>query len=226
MRHSLTIALLALSAFVVGCSASDSGDRSIGPAASLDAGDIVVDLNRDVRDNLASHFSVAASKLPNRVAELRYDFNETSRTLVGEEGIVTGDFIFFAEGDPIQKGSIAIYYSAGHTQWFRSGLFEVSEDVTPNVHQFTVTVRDASTRQPVVGAQVEAKRIEGLRSSARIFTNSEGQATVEVLPGVFQIQVSRDNYAGTITDRVTTVAASNQLFDIAMVRVKDPVRSL
>lgn len=226
-RQAITVALLAASAFTVACGDSDDGnDNSVGPAASLSAGDIVVDLNRDVRDNLASHFSKVAAKLPNRVAEIRYDFSETSRTIAGDEGIVTGDFIFFAEGDPVQKGSIAIYYSPGTTSWFRTGLFEVSDEVTPAVHLFTVTVRDATTLQPVVGAKVEARHIEGLRSSPRLFTDAEGQATVEVLPGVFQIGVSRDYYNETRTDNITTVGASNQAIDISIVRSKDAVRSL
>ena len=225
MRKSLTIALVAASALLAACSDSDNGNnRATGPAA-LDAGDINVDLTRDVRDNLASHFSVTAAKLPNRAADLRYDFHETSRTMAGNEGIVTGDFIFFAEGDPVEKGSLAIFYTAGQTAWFRSGLFEVSDQVAQDVHEFTVAVRDASTLRPIVGAEVEARRIEG-RSTARIFTNSDGQATVQVLPGVFQIEVSRDFYTATMTDNITTVGASNQLFDIALVRIKDPVRSL
>ena len=134
MRKSLTIALVAASALLAACSDSDNGNnRATGPAA-LDAGDINVDLTRDVRDNLASHFSVTAAKLPNRAADLRYDFHETSRTMAGNEGIVTGDFIFFAEGDPVEKGSLAIFYTAGQTAWFRSGLFEVSDQVAQDVH--------------------------------------------------------------------------------------------
>ncbi|MBT3342594.1 MAG: carboxypeptidase regulatory-like domain-containing protein [Gemmatimonadetes bacterium] len=225
MRQTITIALLAASAFIVACGDSDN-DRPTGPSASLDAGDIVVDLNRDVRDNLASHFSTAAAKLPNRVAEIRFDFSETSRTVAGDDGVVTGDFIFYAAGDLVQKGSIAIFYRPGSTAWFRTGLFDVSDQATADVHQLTITVTDATTLRPVVGAEVEARHIGGLRSSKRIFTDSEGHATVEVLPGVFTVGVSRDDYNATTTDNITTVGVKDQTLNIALVRGKDYVRSL
>jgi hypothetical protein len=212
MRHLAKLALIA-GAFTVACGDSNDGG-GVGPTAAPPPSDIVVDLSRDVRDNLSLHY-LPAAKPPAKAAEIHFDFHETARAARDGRGVVTGDFIYRALGVPTRKGSIDIFYRPGNGVWLRTGLFEVTDGTQVQSAVFSLTVRDASTTAPLLGVDVEARRVDDVRSSAGT-TDILGQAQLEVLPGVFQITVRREDYVPFTTERLTTVEGVLQLSDLRL----------
>jgi hypothetical protein len=70
----------------------------------------------------------------------------------------------------------------------------VTQDVDVASHVFAMTVRDASTGMPVVGALAEARRVDDMRVTSTTVTDLLGEMRLEVLPGAFDIEVRQDNF--------------------------------
>ena len=181
--------------------------------------EIVVDVTRDVGHNLAFHFRSAAGKPPVGARAPRFDFNEISRQVRDGEGVVTGDFLFAALGESRRKGSISIYYTPGGKGWLRTGVFDVAADVDVASHVFEMTVRDAATGMPIVGALAEARRVDEVRLTSTTFTDLLGRMRLEVLPGAFDIEVRRDDFEPVILRNVSTLDDGLQLGEIRLVRL-------
>lgn len=209
----------AAGAFAVACGDDDNDtDRGLNSSAP-GVEEIVVDVTRDVGHNLAIHFRSAAGKPPVGARPPRFDFNEISRQVRDGEGVVTGDFLFAALGESRRKGSISIYYTPGGKGWQRTGVFDVAADVDVASHVFEMTVRDAATGMPIVGALAEARRVDEVRLTSTTFTDLLGRMRLEVLPGAFDIEVRRDDFEPVILRNVSTLDDELQLGEIRLVRL-------
>ena len=159
---------------------------------------------------LATTWRSTSGVPPVGATALRFDFNEISREVRDGEG-VAGDFLFAAFGAPQRKGSISIYYAPGGESWLRTGIFEVTQDVDVASHVFAMTVRDASTGMPVVGALAEARRVDDMRVISTTVTDLLGEMRLEVLPGAFDIEVRQDNFEPVFLRNVSTSDAVQEL---------------
>ncbi|HJP33089.1 MAG TPA: hypothetical protein QGF95_21295 [Candidatus Latescibacteria bacterium] len=215
--------LLVTGLFAVACGdGNNEADRGLNSSAP-GSDEIVVDVSRDVRDNLAIHFRGAAGKPPAGTTDIRFDFNEISREVSNGTGVVTGDFLFAVFGEQKRQGSITIYYTPGGDSWLRTGHFDVAENADVASHLFALTVRDASTDIPMAGALAEARRVDAGRVTNATFTDVLGQMQMQVLPGAFDIEVRQDNYEPVILRNVTTLDAVQQLGVIHLVPLTSKV---
>lgn len=206
----------------VACSKDGDSDRGLN-AITPGVDEIVVDVNRDVRDNLSIYFRGPAARPPAGATIVRFDFNETARELRDGEGLVTGDFLYAAFGSPTRHGSLTVHYTPGGDGWLRTGRYEVQQDRDIASHVFELTVRDAATDVPLSGVLAEARRVDAGHLTNATYTDQLGHLQLQVLPGAFDIEVRQDNYEPVVLRNVSTLGDVLELGEVRMTRLSSKV---
>ena len=72
---------------------------------------------------------------------------------------------------------------------------------------------------PVVGALVEARRVDDMRVTSTTVTDLLGEMRLEVLPGAFDIEVRQDNFEPVFLRNVSTFDGVQELGEIHLTRL-------
>ena len=210
--------------FTVGC-----GSGALNSSESPNLSTIPLTLTTDVGESLVRHFAPQATKppanrqLPSRV--YRFDFVEQSRTLSPEgNGIISGVFLFNINNQPSQSGLIELIYTSEGSVWHKTQDVRI---VKTEVEAITLiaNVRDSESGQPLEDVEVEARRPDGVRTSRTVRTDATGIATLEVLPGDFEISVDHPNFQPISVTTVHADKAQVSVGDIQLTPINKLIRT-
>lgn len=211
--------------FVVGC-----GSSVLNSSESPNLSTMPFTLTNDVGENLVRHFSPLATKppanrqLPSRM--YRFDFVERERTLSPEgNGIIRGDFLFSINNQPSQRGLIELNYTPDGSLWRKTNTVRIVQ--TDDVEAITLiaNVRDSESGQPLENVSVEARRADGVRTSRTVKTDETGSATLEVLPGEFEIAVDHPNFQPITLTTIHAGMAHVEVGDIKLTPINKLIRT-
>lgn len=217
LYRSIPLSCLLALASLWGCS-SRAVDSGPGTPTSIDVPFSVI---VDVRDNLFRHFHAevpesSVTDAVNRAAAkpyipepvVRFDFREVSRVVAPDQAEVTGEFLFVVDDGPLRQGRITVVFAVEGSHWRRTGQFAVDE-VPVEALDLPLIVRHSVTSEPLIGAWVEARRVEDdFRSSAVRTTDADGAAVLQVLRGEFQISAGLEGFGVTQSDYIRVPSAT------------------
>ena len=225
MLKKIQIGALFTLLFAVGC-----GTNALNSSESPNLSTLPFTLTADVGENLVRHFSPLATKppanrqLPSRI--YRFDFVEKERTLSPEgNGIIRGDFLFSINNQPSQRGLIEITYTPDGSLWRKTNNVRIVP--TDDVEAITViaNVRDSESGLPLENVAVEARRPDGVRTSRTVQTDETGRATLEVLPGEFEIAVDHPNFQPITLTTINANMANINVGDIQLAPINKLIRT-
>ena len=196
------------------------GERAVNPPEDPALDGISFRLGRDVRDNLVRHYAMAAAKPPvgNEIQRIQFDFLETSRAYSSEdEGVISGEFLFAVDTQPLKRGTIDIFFWAKNGAWSRTGVYRV-EEAPVSSHVLTAVVRSGVSEKPLARAAVLATRVNGGNRCSRLaLTDEGGRAQVEVLSGTFHISVEHPEYRSTTLADISTAQSQQVIAEISLI---------
>ena len=193
MNRSLLLVLL-LATAVTACGGTDP----VGPSPAADTADLVpFSADRHVVPALADHFGTPATKIPiirgtntPQMSLPRTDYLEMGREVLGSgDVVVTGQFLFFAADQSPQRGTLESVFTLRDGLWqhISSAVQEGPVEAIP----LTVRVRTAESSLPLDDVEVLARRQGSqILTSGAIRTDSNGEARLLVLRGVFDLEVT------------------------------------
>jgi hypothetical protein len=132
--------------------------------------------------------------------------------------------LFNINNQPSQSGLIELIYTSEGSVWHKTQDVRI---VKTEVEAITLiaNVRDSESGQPLEDVEVEARRPDGVRTSRTVRTDATGIATLEVLPGDFEISVDHPNFQPISVTTVHADKAQVSVGDIQLTPINKLIRT-